>query len=117
MNNYKTIKKYEKALDIILFCTEANPSINLTKLRKELKINKNIIRAMQQLEIIKNIGTRRTTKYIVLQKFTPELSLQVLNHANKISKNIKQSIIEKHFGNIEIQKQPFLKRFFQIFKF
>lgn len=116
MSNYKTIKKYEKALDIILFCAEANPSINLTHLRKELKINKNIIRAMQQLGIIKNIGTRRATKYIVLKKFTPELSLQVLNRANKISKNTKQSIIEKHFGDIK-PKRTFLQRFFDLFKF
>lgn len=116
MSNQKTIKKYEKALDIILFYAEANPSINLTQLRKELKINKNIIRAIQQLEIIKNVGSRKGAKYIVLKKFTPELSLQVLNRANKISKNIKQSIIEKHFGDIK-PKRTFLQRFFDLFKF
>ena len=116
MSNQKTIKKYEKALDIILFCAEVNPSINLTQLCRELKINKNFIRAMQQLAIIKNVGSRKGAKYIVLKKFTPELSLEVLNLATKISKNTKQSIIEKHFGDVK-PKRTFLQRFLDFFKY
>ena len=116
MRNYKTIKKYEKALDIILFCAEANPALNIAKLQKELKINKNFIVAMQQLEIIKNVGSRRVPNYTVLKNFTPELSLQVLNLSTKISLNVKQTIIEKHFGSME-PKRTFLQRFFDIFKF
>lgn len=117
MNSLKKIEKYEKALEIILFCVEFNPKINLRGLCRELKINRNFIRALSKLEIIKNNANTGGSNYTLLKKFSPEMTLEVLNLANELSAKTKQPIIEKHFGNIEIQKQPFLKRFFQIFKF
>jgi hypothetical protein len=107
MNSKQKIEKYESALKIILFLVEYNPKVNFTKLRKELKINKNVFRSLSKLGIIKNNGTRKGSHYVLIKKFSPEMTLEVLNYANQISLNKKQSIIEKHIGIIEAEKpQP-----------
>jgi len=122
MNSKEKIKKYQKALEIILFCVEHNPKVNLSEMRKELKLNKNFISALSKLSVIKNDGNRRVRNYILLKKYSPELALEVLEFANKASLNLKtpiienNSIIENHFGTIEI-KRTFLQRFFDFFKF
>jgi hypothetical protein len=117
MNSLKKIEKYEKALEIILFCVEVNPKVNLTQLRRELKINKNFISALSKLKIIENNGNRGASNYTLLRKQTPEMTMEVLNFANKLSLNVKETIIEKHFGIIQIQKKSFLQKFVDIFKF
>jgi len=118
MNSLKKIEKYEKALEIILFCVEHNPKVNLTQLRRELKINKNFISALSKLGIIKNNGNRGASNYTLLKKITPEMTMKVLNLANELSQQKKETIIEKHFGTITIEyRRTFLQRFFDLFKF
>jgi hypothetical protein len=121
MNSLKKIKKYENALEVALLRIENHSQTNLTLLRKELKINKNFTTCLSKLGIIKNIGNRGTSKYLVLKKYSPELALEVLNYANEMSKNKKQTIIEKHIGIMEVEptkvenKKSLLQRFFDIF--
>jgi hypothetical protein len=110
MNSKQRIEKYERALKTILFLVENNPKVNFTKLRKELKINKNIFRSLSKLGIIKNNGTRKGSHYVLIKKFTPEMTLEVLNYANQISLNKKQTIIEKHIGTIETEKPQPVKK-------
>lgn len=117
MNSLKKIEKYEKALEIILFCVEHNPKVNLTQLRRELKINKNFISALSKLGIIKNNGNRGASNYTLLKKFSPEMTLEVLNLANEMSLNVKEPIIEKHFGIDTKPKRTLLQRFLDLFKF
>jgi hypothetical protein len=118
MNSKKKIEKYENALEIILFCIQHNPKVNLNELRKELKINKNLFTSLSKLGIIKNTGKRRDANYILLKQYTPELALEVLNYSNDISKNIKENIIEKHVGKIQDNKRKsLLQRFFDIINF
>jgi hypothetical protein len=107
MSSQKKIEKYERALHIILFCVEVNPKVNLTQIRKELKLNKNFIISLSKLGIIKNNSNRGGSNYVLLKKFTDEMTLEVLNFANQLSKNKKQTIIEKHVGTFEAEKpQP-----------
>lgn len=107
MSSQKKIEKYERALHIILFCVEVNPKVNLTQIRKELKLNKNFIISLSKLGIIKNNANRGGSNYVLLKKFTDEMTLEVLNFANQLSKNKKQTIIEKHVGTFEAEKpQP-----------
>lgn len=89
MKNQHRVKKYETALKIILFCVEANPKVNLTQMRKELKLNKNFITALIKLGIIKNNGNRGASNYVLIKKFTDEMTLEVLNFANELSTNKK----------------------------
>lgn len=89
MNKFKNVQKYETALKIILFCVEANPNVNLTQMRKELKLNKNFITALIKLGIIKNNGNRGASNYILVKKFTDEMTLEVLNFSNELSTNKK----------------------------
>jgi hypothetical protein len=118
MNKLTKIKKYEKALECILFCVEHNPKVSLNKMQKELKINSNFISALSKLGIIKNNGIKGTSNYVLLKKYSPELALEVLNYANDRSMNKKQTIIEKHVGKIEPEaKKTFLQRIFEFFKF
>ena len=117
MNSLKKIEKYENSLKIILFCVEFNPNVNLTQLRKDLKINKNFISALSKLNIIQNVGNRGTSNYILLRKQTPEMTMEVLNFANKLSLNVKETIIENSYTKVEVQKKPFLQNFLDIFKF
>lgn len=118
MNNLKKVKKYEKALEVILFCIEHNPTVSLLKMQKELKINRNFILALSKLNVIENKGTRRKSHYVLLKKYSPELALEVLNYANKLSLNKKETIIEKHVETIQPEiKKTFLQRIFDIFKF
>jgi len=107
MNSKQKIEKYESALKIILFCVEVNPQVNLTQMRKDLKLNKNFIRSLLKLEIIKNNGNRGASNYVLLKKFTDEMTLEVLNFANELSANKKETIIQKHVGTFEEEKpQP-----------
>ena len=122
MNTEKNIEKYQKALETTLNCIESNSQTNLTLLRKELKINKNFTTCLSKLNVIKNIGNKGASQYVVLKKYSPELALEVLDFANKMSKQKKQSIIEKHIGTIEVEptkiqnKKSFLQKFFDLFK-
>jgi hypothetical protein len=116
MKNQFRFKKYESALKIILFCVECNPKVNLNQLRKEFKINKNFITALHKLKIIQNVGNKGCSNYMLLKKFTPEMTIEVLNHANKLSKNVKKEIEEKKIATVEVQKQSFFNRIFN-FKF
>ena len=107
MSSQKKIEKYERALHIILFCVEVNPKVNLTQIRKELKLNRNFTTSLLKLGIIKNNGNRGASNYVLVKKFTDEMTLEVLNFANELSKNKKQTIIEKHVGTFEAEKpQP-----------
>lgn len=107
MSSQKKIEKYETALKIILFCVEVNPQVNLTQMRKDLKLNKNFITSLLKLGIIKNNGNRGASNYVLLKKFSNEMTLEVLNFANELSKNNKETIIQKHVGIIEAEKpQP-----------
>ena len=90
MSKFKNVQKYETALKIILFCVEANPKVNLTQMRKELKLNKNFITSLLKLGIIKNNGNRGASNYVLVKKFTDEMTLEVLNFANELSANKKQ---------------------------
>lgn len=107
MKNQHRVKKYESALKIILFCVEVNPQVNLTQMRKDLKLNKNFITSLLKLGIIKNNGNRGASNYVLLKKFSNEMTLEVLNFANELSANKKETIIQKHVGIIEAEKpQP-----------
>ena len=107
MSSQKKIEKYETALKIILFCVEVNPQVNLTQMRKDLKLNKNFITSLLKLGIIKNNGNRGASNYVLLKKFSNEMTLEVLNFANELSKNNKETIIQKHVGTFEAEKpQP-----------
>jgi hypothetical protein len=117
MNNPKQVDKYKTAIEIILFCVENNPKISFTKLRKELKINKNVFTSLLKLGIIKNTGTKRQSNYILLKKYNHSFANEVLNYANDLSANKKQPIIEKHFGIDTMPKRTLLQRFFDLFKF
>jgi len=90
MNKLKKIEKYKTALKVALFLIENNPTVNLTKLRKDLKINKNFITALSKLEIIKNNANNGGRNYIVLKHYSSELALEVLKCANKLSLNKKE---------------------------
>jgi hypothetical protein len=111
MNDLKKIEKYEKSLKIALFCVEHNKNINLTKLRKDLKINKNFITALSKLEIIKNNGTHGTRNYVLLKKYSPELALEVLKFANKLSLNKKEVEI------VVTKNKTLFQKFLDFFKY
>lgn len=117
MENLKKIQKYQTAIEIILFCVENNPKISFTKLRKDLKINKNVFTTLAKLGIIKNTGKGNKPNYILLKKYSPGLAKEVLKYANDLSANKKQPIIEKHFGIDTKPKRTLLQRFFDLFKF
>ena len=89
MSKFKNVEKYETALKIILLSVETNPKVNLTQMRKKFKLNKNFITALSKLGIIKNNGSRRASNYVVLQKFSNEMTLEVLKFANQLSANKK----------------------------
>ena len=89
MRKFKNVEKYETALKIILFCVEANPKVNLTQMRKELKLNKNFITALSRLGIIKNNGNCRASNYVLVKRYSDEMTLEVLKFANQLSANKK----------------------------
>ena len=118
MSSKKTIKKYDDALQIILFCIDCNPKTNLSKATKHLKINRNFITSLFKLNIIKNNGNNRVSNYVVLHKYTPKMTMSVLSIANKLSQNKKTTVFEQ-IQPIEVAqpKLTFFQRFCKIFKF
>lgn len=114
MNNLKKVKKYETALKVALFLIESNPTVNLTKLRKDLKINKNFITALSKLGIIKNNGNNGTRNYVALKSYSNELALEVLNYSNELSLNIKKPIIEKE--TVDAKNKTLLQKIIDFFK-
>lgn len=114
MNKFPIIKKYETALKIILFCVETNPKVNLTQMRKQFKLNKNFITALLKLGIIKNNGSRRASNYVVLQKFSDEMTLEVLKFANQLSRNKKQVATVQEPKQEPVKELNFIQKIIKI---
>jgi hypothetical protein len=114
MNNLKKVKKYETALKVALFLIESNPTVNLTKLRKDLKINKNFITSLSKLEIIKNNANNGARNYVALKSYSKELALEVLNYSNKLSLNIKTPIVENEIT--VVKNKTLLQKIIEFFK-
>lgn len=115
MNKLKKIKKYKIALKVALFLIESNPTVSLTKLRKDLKINKNFITSLSKLGIIKNNANNGARNYVALKSYSNELALEVLNYSNKLSLNIKEPTTGRKF-TIERKNKTLLQKIIDFFK-